>query len=136
MNNNQNQQADLSQAIITEIEYATKTELNIEAGIRAENDGVLTNQINNKQDQTDNTLTTTSKNIVGAINENLMAINTKQDTLIDSGDNQNIKTINSQSILGVGDVIINDGRTDLDDNIEIYDNEDNNFVQYKATDLD
>jgi len=136
MNNNQNQQADLSQAIITDIEYATKTELNIEAGIRAENDGVLTNQINNKQDQTDNTLTTTSKNIVGAINENLMAINTKQDTLIDSGDNQNIKTINSQSILGVGDVIINDGRTDLDDNIEIYDNEDNNFVQYKATDLD
>ena len=136
MNNNQNQQADLSQAIITDIEYATKTELNIEAGIRAENDGVLTNQINNKQDQTDNTLTTTSKTIVGAINENLMAINTKQDTLIDSGDNQNIKTINSQSILGVGDVIINDGRTDLDDNIEIYDNEDNNFVQYKATDLD
>jgi len=136
MNNNQNQQADLSQAIITDIEYATKTELNIEAGIRAENDGVLTNQINNKQDQTDNTLTTTSKNIVGAINENLMAINTKQDTLIDSGDNQNIKTINSQSILGVGDVIINDGSTDLDDNIEIYDNEDNNFVQYKATDLD
>jgi len=136
MNNNQNQQADLSQAIITDIEYATKTELNIEAGIRAENDGVLTNQINNKQDQTDNTLTTTSKNIVGAINENLMAINTKQDTLIDSGDNQNIKTINSQSILGVGDVIINDGSTDLDDNIEIYDNEDNNFIQYKATDLD
>jgi len=136
MNNNQNQQADLSQAIITDIEYATKTELNIEAGIRAENDGVLTNQINNKQDQTDNTLTTTSKNIVGAINENLMAINTKQDTLIDSGDNQNIKTINSQSILGVGDVIINDGSTDLDNNIEIYDNEDNNFVQYKATDLD
>jgi len=136
MNNNQNQQADLSQAIITDIEYATKTELNIEAGIRAENDGVLTNQINNKQDKTDNTLTTTSKTIVDAINENLMAINTKQDTLIDSGDNQNIKTINSQSILGVGDVIINDGSTDLDDNIEIYDNEDNNFVQYKATDLD
>jgi len=136
MNNNQNQQADLSQAIITDIEYATKTELNIEAGIRAENDGVLTNQINNKQDKTDNTLTTTNKNIVGAINENLMSINTKQDTLIDSGDNQNIKTINSQSILGVGDVIINDGSTNLDDNIEIYDNEDNNFVQYKATDLD
>jgi len=136
MNNNQNQQADLSQAIITDIEYATKTELNIEAGIRAENDGVLTNQINNKQDQTDNTLTTTSKTIVDAINENLMSINTKQDTLIDSGDNQNIKTINSQSILGVGDVIINDGSTDLDNNIEIYDNEDNNFVQYKATDLD
>jgi len=83
-------------------------------------------------------LNTNSKTIVGAINENLTSIGTKQDTLTDSGDNQNIKTINSQSILGTGDITIEggSGSTDLDNNIEIYDNEDNNFVQYKATNLD
>ena len=83
-------------------------------------------------------LNTNSKTIVGAINENLTSIGTKQDTLTDSGDNQNIKTINSQSILGTGDITIEggSGSTELDNNIEIYDNEDNNFVQYKVTNPD
>ncbi|MCL8210246.1 hypothetical protein LT318_00816 [Spiroplasma sp. JKS002670] len=95
-------------------------------------------QISTKQNQNDSTLNTTSKTIVGAINENLTSIGTKQDTLTDSGDNQNIKTINSQSILGTGDITIEggSGSTDLDNNIEIYDNEDNNFVQYKVTNPD
>ncbi len=136
MNNNQYEQTDLSKVIITDIEYATKTELNIEASTRAENDGLLSTEINNKQDQTDTSLITIAKNVVGAINENVTAIETKQDTLVDSGDSQNIKTINGASLLGTGDITISDGNTDLDNNIEIYDNEDNNFVQYKATDLD
>jgi len=65
-------------------------------------------------------------------------VTSKQNTLVDNGSNQNIKTINSQSILGTGDITIEggSGSTDLDNNIEIYDNEDNNFVQYKATNLD
>ena len=89
-----------------------------------------------KQNITDNTLTTTNKTIVGAINENLTSISTKQNTLIDNGDNQNIKTINGTSLLGTGDITIEGGSTDLDNNIEIYDNEENNFVQYKTTNLD
>jgi len=63
-------------------------------------------------------------------------VTSKQNTLVDNGSNQNIKTINSQSILGTGDITIDSGSTDLDNNIEIYDNEDNNFVQYKTTNLD
>jgi len=88
-----------------------------------------------KQNITDNTLTTTNKTIVGGINE---LMTSKQNTLVDNGSSQNIKTINSQSILGTGDITIEggSGSTELDNNIEIYDNEDNNFVQYKATDLD
>jgi len=90
-------------------------------------------QINAKQDQTDTTLTTTDQTVVGAINE---LVTNKQDTLVDTGDTQNIKTINGTSLLGTGDITIDSGSTDLDNNIEIYDNEDNNFVQYKATNLD
>jgi len=64
-------------------------------------------------------------------------VTSKQNTLVDSGDNQNIKTINGTSLLGTGDIEISvDGSSPLEDNIEIYDNEDNNFVQYKATNLD
>ncbi|MDQ7983027.1 MAG: hypothetical protein REH79_02250, partial [Spiroplasma sp.] len=62
---------------------------------------------------------------------------TKQATLIDTGVNQNIKTINNQSILGQGDITIaaSEGAI-LDNNIEIYDNESNNFVAYKMDPLD
>jgi|GEM_PF-2850880 len=82
-------------------------------------------------------LNTNSKTIINAINENLTSIATKQDTLVDNGDNQNIKTINGTSLLGSGDIEISvDGSSPLEENIEIYDNENNNFVQYKATDLD
>ncbi len=89
-----------------------------------------------KQNINDINLTTTDKTIVGAINENVTTINTKQNILIDTGDTQNIKTINNQSLLGTGNININTENTPLDNNIEIYDNENNNFVQYKATDLD
>lgn len=107
MNNNEYEQIDLekrtnlNETISTQVEYATITQLNIEAGTRAENDGLLSNRINNKQDKTDQTLNTTNKTIIGAISE---LVTNKQSILVDAGINQNIKTINSQSILGTGNL--------------------------------
>lgn len=133
MNNNRYQSKDLNQAIINDIEYATQTQLNIESSTRAENDQLLSNEITTKQNITDTTLNTANKTVISAINE---LVTSKQDALIDNGSTQNIKTINNQSILGVGNINIANGNTDLDDNIEIYNNQNNNFVQYKATALD
>lgn len=55
---------------------------------------------------TDNALTTTTKNIVGAINEVNALAKSKQDALT-SG--TNIKTVNGKSLLGSGDIAISGG---------------------------
>lgn len=55
-------------------------------------------------------LTTTSKNIAGAINEVNTLAKGKQDTLT-SG--TNIKTVNGQSLLGSGDIAISGGSSDV-----------------------
>ena len=59
------------------------------------------------QDKSDDDLTTTTKNIVGAINEVNALAKSKQDALT-SG--TNIKTVNGQSLLGSGDIAISAGR--------------------------
>lgn len=61
--------------------------------------------ISGKQNKTDNALTTTSKQVVGAINEVNTLAKSKQDALT-SG--TNIKTVNGQSLLGSGDVTVGD----------------------------
>lgn len=61
----------------------------------------LTEGLATKQNSTDDTLETTSKNIVGAINEVHDELGTKQETLV-SG--TNIKTVNGTSLLGSGNI--------------------------------
>ena len=58
------------------------------------------------QTETDNSLTTTSKQVVGAINEVNALAKSKQDALT-SG--TNIKTVNGQSLLGSGNIAISGG---------------------------
>ena len=62
--------------------------------------------ISDKQNKTDNALTTTSKQVVGAINEVNTLAKGKQDKLT-SG--TNIKTVNGKSLLGSGDIAISGG---------------------------
>ncbi|MBE4704127.1 hypothetical protein [Spiroplasma platyhelix] len=91
--------------------YATIDDLNNEARTRANNDGLINNSLNllsndyqsfksttnatlnNKQNKNDNTLITTNKTVVGAINE-LKSVNDTQTTNINqnTGDINNIKS--------------------------------------------
>ena len=87
-------------------------ELELADGINEVYEGVL--EINGistglglKQNKTDNTLTTTSKTIVGAINE----LNANKQTSLVSG--TNIKTINGDSLLGSGNFVISGGEGGL-----------------------
>ena len=57
----------------------------------------------------------------------------KQDTLVDSGTGQNVKTINNQSILGTGNIIIDGGDHKVQSDWEQDDTEADDYIKHKPT---
>ncbi|MDQ7983267.1 MAG: hypothetical protein REH79_03590, partial [Spiroplasma sp.] len=109
--------------------YAAVDDLNKEARIRAAADKSNSDTI---KALTDDYIIFKSSGGPGGVSKEYVdtEVSKKQDTLT-SG--TNIKTINNESIVGSGNIEIKGGSggSPLDNNIEIYDNESNNFVAYK-----